>query len=268
MSHTVRETSTALAGLYIWQEGSRVRASAYLFNGFWVTIAASCLNFKFPIIRTLAVQHRCVVLEIFSSGCACYSVIRSTRLMLRLLNREVIRRGVSALTNGSRILSTRNYSFGSRYPLSAVFRSIDRQLQEIEQQFDRAFWNSRYWFNNFRPIRVYEHPSQTEAYRVRNPIVEEDGVQKFLLELDVRRFKPEEVIVKTNAKENTLTVEAKHKDDETRFEYLRKITLPQGVVSKDMTCHFTSDGILQIKAPYNAPQEAIAADTEIPVKHE
>ncbi|VDP27390.1 unnamed protein product [Onchocerca flexuosa] len=31
-----------------------------------------------------------------------------------------------------------------------------------------------------------------------------------------------------------------------------------------MTCHFTSDGILQIKAPYNPPQEAITADTEIP----
>ncbi|CAG9535430.1 unnamed protein product [Cercopithifilaria johnstoni] len=128
--------------------------------------------------------------------------------------------------------------------------------------------NSREWFNNFRPIGVREHPSQIEAYRVLNPIVEEDGVKKFLLELDVRRFKPEEVIVKTNAKENTLTVQAKHKDDETNFEYLRKVTLPQGVVSKDMTCHFTSDGILQIKAPYNAPQEAIAVDTEIPVKHE
>lgn len=38
------------------------------------------------------------------------------------------------------------------------------------------------------------------------------------------------VIVKTNMRENTLTVEAKHKDDETKFEYLRKITLPKGVV--------------------------------------
>lgn len=35
-----------------------------------------------------------------------------------------------------------------------------------------------------------------------------------------------------------------------------------------MTCHFTSDGILQIKAPYNTPPEAVVIDTEIPVKHE
>ncbi|KAL3986060.1 Hsp20/alpha crystallin family protein [Acanthocheilonema viteae] len=188
--------------------------------------------------------------------------------MLRLLNRQIIRQGINVITNGSRICSVRNYSFGSSYPLSSLFRNIDRQLQEIERQFDRVFWNSRDWFNNFRPIGVREHPSQIEAYRVLNPIVEEDGVKKFLLELDVRRFKPEEVIVKTNAKENTLTIEAKHKDDETKFEYLRKITLPQGVISKEMTCHFTVDGILQIKAPYNAPQEAIAVDTEIPVKHE
>ncbi|MCP9260821.1 hypothetical protein DINM_003970 [Dirofilaria immitis] len=171
--------------------------------------------------------------------------------MLRLLNRQIIRRGINAATNGSRIYTTRNYSFGSRYPLSSVFRSIDRQLQEIERQFDRVFWNSRDWFDGFRPIGVREHPSQTEAYRVQNPIVEEDGVT-----------------VKTNAKENTLTIEAKHSDDETKFEYLRKITLPEGVVTKEMTCHFTSDGILQIKAPYNLPQEAITVDTEIPVKHE
>uniref|UniRef100_A0A915PU79 SHSP domain-containing protein n=1 Tax=Setaria digitata TaxID=48799 RepID=A0A915PU79_9BILA len=188
--------------------------------------------------------------------------------MLRLLSKQNIRQGISTAINGSRICSTRNYFFGPRYPLSTVFRNIDRQLQEIERQFDRVFWNSRDWFDSFRPIGVREHPSQIEAYRVSNPIVEEDGVKKFLLELDVRRFKPEEVTVKTNAKENTLTIEAKHKDEETKFEYLRKITLPQGVVSKDMTCHFTSDGILQIKAPYDAPQEAVTVDTEIPVKHE
>ncbi|EFO17309.1 hypothetical protein LOAG_11186 [Loa loa] len=188
--------------------------------------------------------------------------------MLRLLSRQIIRRGIGAVINEPWVSSARNYSFGSRYPLSSVFRSIDRQLQEIERQFDRVFWNSRDWFDSFRPIGVREHPSQIESYRVLNPVVEEDGVKKFFLELDVRRFKPDEVTVKTNAKENTLTVEAKHKDDETKFEYLRKITLPQGVVSKDMTCHFTSDGILQIKAPYNPPQEAITVDTEIPVKHE
>ncbi|VDO58982.1 unnamed protein product, partial [Onchocerca flexuosa] len=131
--------------------------------------------------------------------------------MLRLLNRHIIRQGINAVTNGSRINSTRNYFLGPRYPLSSVFRSIDRQLQELERQFDRVFWNSpRDWFDSFRPIGIREHPSQTEAYRIQNPIVEEDGVKKFLLELDVRRFKPQEVTVKTNANENTLTIEAKH----------------------------------------------------------
>ncbi|VDM97953.1 unnamed protein product, partial [Onchocerca ochengi] len=114
-------------------------------------------------------------------------------IMLRLLNRHIIRQGINAVTNGSRIYFARNYSFGPRYPLSSVFRSIDRQLQDIERQFERVFWNSRDWFDGFRPIGVREHPSQTEAYRVQNPIVEEDGVKKFLLELDVRRFKPEQV---------------------------------------------------------------------------
>lgn len=32
-----------------------------------------------------------------------------------------------------------------------------------------------------------------ESFRLRNPVVEEDGVKKYLLEFDVRRYKPEEV---------------------------------------------------------------------------
>ncbi|VDM97693.1 unnamed protein product [Thelazia callipaeda] len=188
--------------------------------------------------------------------------------MLRILVNRSTRQVLKSLTDVLPIYSTRSYFFGPRYPLSSVFRSIDKQLQDIERQFERVFWNSRDWFDNFRPIGAREHPSLVEDYRIQNPIIEENGIKKFVLELDVRRFKPEEVMVKTNTKEGTLTIEAKHKDSETKIEYMRKVTLPQGVVVKDMTCHFTSDGILQIKAPYEAPQEAVVIDTEIPVKHE
>uniref|UniRef100_A0A914S763 Uncharacterized protein n=1 Tax=Parascaris equorum TaxID=6256 RepID=A0A914S763_PAREQ len=52
---------------------------------------------------------------------------------------------------------------------------------------------SRGWATDFLPIREREHPTLAELYRLKNPIVEEDGVKKFMLEFDVRRFKPEEV---------------------------------------------------------------------------
>lgn len=52
---------------------------------------------------------------------------------------------------------------------------------------------SRGWAADFFPIREREHPTLAEFYRLKNPIIEEDGVKKFMLEFDVRRFKPEEV---------------------------------------------------------------------------
>ncbi|VDM28922.1 unnamed protein product [Toxocara canis] len=51
---------------------------------------------------------------------------------------------------------------------------------------------SRGWATDFFPMREREHPTLTEFYRIKNPIIEEDGVKKFMLEFDVRRFKPEE----------------------------------------------------------------------------
>ncbi|VDM49944.1 unnamed protein product [Toxocara canis] len=130
---------------------------------------------------------------------------------------------------------------------------------------------SRGWSTGFFPMREREHPMLTEFYRIKNPIIEEDGVKKFMLEFDVRRFKPEEVSVTASAKDNTLTVEAKHKDDNSKYEFSRKMTLPAGVlcVFSEVTCRFKTDGVLEVKAPYNPPPEAEPIkDTDIQVKHE
>lgn len=43
----------------------------------------------------------------------------------------------------------------------------------------------------WRPFVGFQHPTDTELFRMKNPIIEEDGVKKFKLEFDVRRFKPE-----------------------------------------------------------------------------
>lgn len=57
----------------------------------------------------------------------------------------------------------------------------------------RDWFYSPFWSRDFRPLGIREHPTLTEAFRLKNPIVEEGGAKKFLLELDVRRFKPDEV---------------------------------------------------------------------------
>ncbi|VDK23497.1 unnamed protein product [Anisakis simplex] len=80
-------------------------------------------------------------------------------------------------------------SFRSSNP----FRNLERQIREVEDYFDQAFPMSRGWAGEFCPRRMRDHPVLAEFYRIQNPIVEENGVKKFMLEFDVRRFKPEEV---------------------------------------------------------------------------
>ncbi|VDD94581.1 unnamed protein product [Enterobius vermicularis] len=145
----------------------------------------------------------------------------------------------------------------------------ENQLRELERQFDKVFGSTRGWWGEFFPFRENEHPTARELYRLQNPIIEEDGAKKFMLEFDVRRFKPEEITVKTSDKDCTLTVEAKHNEENAKYEFTRKLKLPDGVVAKDLTCRFTSDGVLQIKAPYNPPAGTEKLkDTEINVEHE
>ena len=122
-----------------------------------------------------------------------------------------------------------------------------------------AFW---------RPFVQTEHPSAVETYRLRNPIVEEDGVKKFKLEFDVRRFKPEDVKISTDAKKKTLTIEAKYSDENSKFEYQRTISVPEGVTPADITCTYKSDGVLLLEAPYVEAEKAEPVkDTVINIEH-
>lgn len=169
----------------------------------------------------------------------------------------------------SRALVSRNYFLQPWSPLPSPFRSLENQIRDMERQFDRVFGSPRGWWGEFSPFRERDHPTSVEYFRLQNPIIEEDGVKKFLLEFDVRRFKPEEITVKTNEKDNTLVIEAKHDEENAKYEFSRKLTLPKGVDGKELTCRFTSEGVLQVKAPYTPPPEAEKAkETEINVKHE
>ncbi|KAI1719750.1 hsp20/alpha crystallin family domain-containing protein [Ditylenchus destructor] len=153
--------------------------------------------------------------------------------------------------------STRNYwDWGRRggppSPLSfpvSVFDDAWQRVNQVAREMDRVAGSP------FRPFLDREHPVSTELFRIQNPIVEEDGLKKFKLEFDVRRFKPEDVKISTDSKENILKVEATHCDEDSHFEYYRKVSIPAGVKPTDITCKYKSDGVLELEAPYTEPKK-------------
>ncbi|VDP40888.1 unnamed protein product [Soboliphyme baturini] len=55
---------------------------------------------------------------------------------------------------------------------------------------------------------------------------------------------------------------------ESKFEFSREYTLPDGVKPEEVTCKYLADGRLTIEAPCTAPALPASADKDIPVKHE
>jgi len=146
---------------------------------------------------------------------------------------------------------------------SSISREFDHKMSQMQHEFDRVI-NSSFW----RPFLHNEHPSAVESYRLRNPIVEEDGVKKFKLEFDVRRYKPEDVKISTDSDKNTLTIEAKYFDDNSKIESQRTISVPEGVNPSDITCTYKSDGVLILEAPYVQAEKAEPVkDTVINIEH-
>ena len=54
-------------------------------------------------------------------------------------------------------------------------------------------------------------------------------MKKFKVELDVRRFSADNIKILSDSENGTLTIEAKKEDENSKFEYLRKISIPEGV---------------------------------------
>ena len=81
------------------------------------------------------------------------------------------------------------------------------------------------------------------------PVVGKDGFQVCM---DVSKFKPNELTVKTV--DNTIVVEGKHEDREDEHgtiqrHFVRKYTLPKDYDSKEVVSTISSDGVLTINAP-------------------
>ncbi|CAJ0573214.1 unnamed protein product, partial [Mesorhabditis spiculigera] len=145
-----------------------------------------------------------------------------------------------------------------------------RAMEEPADLLERELFRNSPW--HFRPFRL-ENPLEAEVYRLAHPIVEADGKQVFKLAFDVRRFKPEEVSISTNASEKLITVEVKHEDEMSQFSFTKKMAIPEGVTINEMSCRYDEDGVLTIRAPYVAPPKETPKlekpeAKDIPIKHE
>ncbi|XP_065305984.1 alpha-crystallin A chain-like [Dermacentor albipictus] len=80
---------------------------------------------------------------------------------------------------------------------------------------------------------------------------------KFVLNCNVRGYKPEEISVK--AVDDCIQVRAKHEEESedgssyVKREFTRRFTLPEGVKAETVTCALLSSGVLAIEAPKPEP---------------
>ena len=187
----------------------------------------------------------------------------------------MLRQFQRVLSQSGNITARRNF-FGPRDWGSNPFVVMDRALREIDREFrhlekNLGFPNLIAGPGAIRPWRPFvdEHPTEVEFFRIRNPIVAEDGVKKFKLEFDVRRFKPEDVKIKTNSKDRTLQVEAKTSNENSKFEFFQKVSIPDGVSPSEIVAKFKGDGILEFEALYKEPAKvAPPKDEVLQIKHE
>jgi len=112
------------------------------------------------------------------------------------------------------------------------------------------------------PVVFKDYPAKIETF-----VAESD---KYVLTLDVHRFKPEELEVKVTDDSVNITGKHEERQDEKNYscqEYSRKHTLPPGVKADDISCRFSSGGVLTISAPRKEQPAISHVERTIPIKH-
>ena len=141
-----------------------------------------------------------------------------------------------------------------------VLREIARPLKILEnhlrmsEELMRPFASP--YFESTSRVVFREVPEEHEKI-----VCDED---KFQVKLDVQKFSPEEITVKTTGA-NEICIEAKHEKDTEQNGYtsrhlVRKFVLSDNHDLKDLVSSLSSDGILTVTAPrklYPSVQERV-----------
>nr|QGZ00461.1 heat shock protein 21.6 [Glyphodes pyloalis] len=92
---------------------------------------------------------------------------------------------------------------------------------------------------------------------------------KLQINLDVQHFAPEEISVKTA--DGYIVVEGKHSEKRDEHGYIarsftRRYALPAGAAPERVESRLSSDGVLTITAPRDAP-DALKGQRQVPIAH-
>ncbi|XP_018788057.1 PREDICTED: heat shock protein 27 [Bactrocera latifrons] len=115
----------------------------------------------------------------------------------------------------------------------------------------------------------WRYPMRWENYYAGERVhVDEKGFQ---VDIDVRQFKPHEIVVKTN--DDYVIVQGNHEkrnDGNGLVErhFIRKYLLPRGFNANDVISNLSSDGILTIKAPPPPPTKYYTPNERLVRVHE
>uniref|UniRef100_A0A915ECN5 BPTI/Kunitz inhibitor domain-containing protein n=1 Tax=Ditylenchus dipsaci TaxID=166011 RepID=A0A915ECN5_9BILA len=112
--------------------------------------------------------------------------------------------------------------------------SIFNELQRMSRDMERLA--------GFRPFLQHDHPPPLSFSDYRIQLWRQMG--------------------RKNSAWN-LIIEAKHSDENSKFEYYRKVSIPEGVKLNEITCNYKSNGALELEAPYIEPEKIEAKDTPI-----
>lgn len=151
------------------------------------------------------------------------------------------------------------------YPVrERQFGDFEGEMRRMNDEMNKMMSN----MSRMNPMSNVDDWRLSENFKMDNPVqTMPDGSRKFLLEFDMRQFKPEEIQVRTAG--NTLSVYAKHEEKDTGKsvfrEYNRSYLIPKDVQPDRLTSKLSTGGVLTIEAPLPAiegPREKL-----IPIKH-
>lgn len=121
------------------------------------------------------------------------------------------------------------------------------------------------------PFRVWPEVEGIEAEAVKDSQImqNQDGSRQVRLEFNIKDYKPEEVTVKFDRFDNSLSVLAHHESVKEGHQVIRRfskfIRLPSEIESESLTSSL-KDGVLTIEAPLVLKQKNNSRILDIPIE--
>jgi len=157
----------------------------------------------------------------------------------------------------------RSYWTRRHLPALSLARGMFEQMEENMRQMQRQM--------DSLPFRVWPEVEGVKAEAVKESQItqNQDGSKQVRLEFQIQDFKPEEVTVKFDRLDNSLSVSAHHESLQEGHHVTRRfsklIRLPAEIESESLTSSL-KDGVLAIQAPLADQQKNNSRIVDIPIE--